>query len=703
MLRLDTNLSLIKGINRRLLFRINKLEIKTVRDLLWHFPFRYEDFSQIVKIADLSVNQSATIQGKIHKVSARRTFRRHMIIIEAIITDETGGIKAIWFNQPYLMRTLSTGLVANFAGKIVASENDIYLANPVFESSGQETKHTSGLIPVYPETRGLTSKGIRFLMKPILKYLDKIEDFIPDEILKQNDLPNINNALNNIHFPQTLEQAQSARTRFAFNDLFLLQLSNLKIRMQLAKETALPVEIFKKDLSECLKELPFTLTLSQQQSLQEILNDIQKPHPMNRLLQGDVGSGKTVIAAIAAILTAKNNYQSAFMAPTEVLAQQHYKTFIKILGKLIDKWQLGLALLTSGESYCYFGEGMEAKIPKSQLIKKINEGRINIVIGTHALIQKGISFSRLAFSIVDEQHRFGVKQRDVLIKDKKVIPHFLSMSATPIPRTLSLTIFSDLDLSIINELPSGRKSIVTKIVAPANRQKAYQFIREQIQKGKQAFVICPRIEVTPEGGGSINWAGNDAKTVKEEYEKLTAQVFPDLKLAMLHGRMKNTEKSRIMQEFSQNKINILIATSVIEVGVDFPNATIMVIEGADRFGLAQLYQFRGRVGRGESQSFCFLFTDSVSSTTHQRLNSLLEAKNGFELAEKDLALRGPGEFLGQSQTGLPDLAMRSLNNIELIKMARIAALKIINIDPGLKKYPLLKERIERFQDKVHLE
>ena len=697
-MRLDTNLSLIKGINKRLLFRINKLRINTVRDLLWHFPFRYEDFSQIVKIADLFANQSATIQGKIHKISARRTFRRHMIIIEAIITDETGGIKAIWFNQPYLMRTLSAGLTANFAGKIVVSDNDIYLANPVYEFSGQETKHTSGLIPVYPETRGLTSKGIRFLMKPILKYLDKIEDFVPEEILKQNNLPNINNALNHIHFPETLEQAQIAKIRFAFNDLFLLQLSNLKIRMQLAKEAALPVEISKKDLSECLKELPFTLTPSQLQSLQEILNDIQKPHPMNRLLQGDVGSGKTVVAAIAAILTAKNNYQSAFMAPTEVLARQHYKTFIKILGKLIDKWQLGLALLTGGESYCYFGEGMEAKIPKSQLIKKINEGRVNIVIGTHALIQKGINFSRLAFSIVDEQHRFGVKQRDVLIKDAKIIPHFLSMSATPIPRTLSLTIFSDLDLSIINELPSGRKSIITKIVAPANRQKAYQFIREQIQKGRQVFVICPRIENI-----SSDWAGNDAKTVKEEYEKLTSQVFPDLKLAMLHGRMKSAEKNMVMQEFGQNKINILIATSVIEVGVDFPNATIMVVEGADRFGLAQLYQFRGRVGRGESQSFCFLFTDSVASTTHQRLNSLLEAKNGFELAEKDLAIRGPGEFLGQSQAGLPDLAMRSLNNIELIKIARNAALEIINIDPGLKKYPLLRERIEKFQNKVHLE
>jgi ATP-dependent DNA helicase RecG len=370
---------------------------------------------------------------------------------------------------------------------------------------------------------------------------------------------------------------------------------------------------------------------------------------------------------------------------------------MQILGGLIDRWRLGLGLFTSGESACYFGEGLEAKVPKAHLRKKISEGGIQIVVGTHALIQKNINFHKLALTVIDEQHRFGVKQRDVLLKNKKIIPHFLSMSATPIPRTLALTIFSDLDLSIIDELPGGRRPILTKIVAPANRPRAYQFVRAQIKKGRQAFVICPRIELESQG----TWA--DAKAVKEEYERLKNEVFPDLKVVMLHGKMKAMEKDQIMQDFHQNKTNVLVATSVIEVGVDIANATIMVIEGAERFGLAQLYQFRGRVGRGEHQSFCFLFTDSPSATVHQRLNSLLEARNGFELAEKDLTIRGPGEFLGQSQTGLPDLAMRSLGNLELVKKSRSAALQIIQSDPELKNYLPLKKKMEQFQQKTHLE
>ena len=717
MLKLETDLSLIRGINRRILLKINKLGIKTIGELLWHLPFRYEDFSQVVKIADLAINQSATIQGRINKIDSRRTHRRYMIIIEAIITDETGGIKAVWFNQPYLLRTLPVGVVGNFAGKVTAGNNDIYLANPVFEPLGRETKHTAGLIPIYPETKGLTSKGIRYLVKPILNHLGPIEDFVPEKVLSQNQLPHISKALNWIHFPPTIEHAQSAKKRFAFEDLFLLQINNLKIRMQLAKEPAAPVIFSQKDLDECLKELPFSLTASQRQSLKEILGDIQRSHPMNRLLQGDVGSGKTVVAAIAALLAAKDHHQTALMAPTEVLAKQHYTTFMKIAGKLIDKWQLGLALLTSGEARCFFGEELETKVSKSHLIKKIAEGGIQIVIGTHALVQKGIGFHKLALSIVDEQHRFGVEQRAILNKGgscddpnidarsghrkSKNLPHFLSMSATPIPRTLALTVFSDLDLSIINELPSGRRPIITKIVAPANRAKAYQFIREQIKRGRQAFVICPRLAASENGGEGSGW--DEVKNVTEEYERLAKKIFPDLKVEMLHGKIKSAEKNRIMQEFSQNKINVLVATSVIEVGVDMPNATIMVIEGADRFGLAQLYQFRGRVGRSEHQSFCLLFTDSASATTHHRLNSLLEAKNGFELAEKDLAIRGPGEFLGQSQTGLPDLAMRSLNNMELVKKARASAVEIIKTDPELKNYPLLRQRIEQFRKKVHLE
>ncbi len=680
MLKLDTELAQIKGINRRLLNALDKLKIKTAKDLLWHFPFRYDDFSQVMKIAEVLPEQTVTICGQIKKVDARRTWKKRMILVEAIIADDSGGIKAVWFNQPYLIRNLPVGKVGNFAGKIVTAKNDIYLSNPVFEPLGYEAKHTAGLIPIYPETKGITSKGLRYLIRPILKNLERLPEFIPAAILNQTRLPEINIALQYIHSPAKLEQAELAKGRFAFEDLFLLQLNNLKLKLQLAQSAAIPIKIAEEDVRQLKETLPFTLTTSQEQALKEILDDLQKPQPMNRLLQGDVGSGKTVVVAMAALLTAKSGFQGTFMAPTEVLANQHYKTLTKIFGPLLKKWRLCLTLLTGSHK----------------------ETVGDIVVGTHALIQKTVKFEKLALVVVDEQHRFGVEQRATLVKSTSdnLIPHFLSMSATPIPRTLTLTIFGDLDLSIINELPAGRRPIITKIVAPANRIKAYKFIRERIKEGRQCFVICPRIEATENHTGTL-W--DDVKAVEVEYEKLSKQIFPDLKVAMLHGRLKADEKNRLMTDFSQNKTDILVATSVIEVGVDVPNATIMMIEGSDRFGLAQLYQLRGRVGRAEHQSFCFLFTDSTSATTHRRLKSLLEAKNGFELAEMDLAIRGPGEFLGQSQTGMPDLAMKALNNMELVKTARLSAAGILKEDSELKKYPLLETRLEQFRKQVHLE
>lgn len=726
MIKLSIELKQIKGINSRLLARINRLGIKTVRDLLWHFPFRYEDFSAVVKICDLAINQTATVQGVVRKIEVRRTWQKRMIIVEAFIDDETGGIKAVWFNQPYIARVLQPGRIANFAGKIVFSKDEMCLSNPIYELTSAyqpETKHTAALIPVYPETKGLTSKGLRYLIKPILNNLEKINDFIPTEILKRFGLPEINMALKILHFPSELSDAEKSKKRFAFEDLFLLQLTNIKLKNKLAKEKAVALKIDKDNLEKIIAKLPFKLTNSQKQSLDEILVDLARPQPMNRLLQGDVGSGKTVIAAIAAVIAAQNDKQSAFMVPTEVLAKQHYRTIISLFGYL----NIPIGLLTNSQVQCFYGEGLETKIKKNDFLQKVAKGELKIVIGTHTLITTNnkeqktnkLIFKDLVFTTVDEQHRFGVEQRALLVRSNVnsqlsnvAIPHFLSMSATPIPRTLTLTLFGDLDLSTINELPVGRKQIITKIVAPANRAKAYQFIREQIKKGRQAFVICPRIEKSEKNIDEIfppsfakasagTW--DDVRAVKEEYEKLTIQIFPDLRVGLLHGKLKSAEKNSIMNDFSENKINILVATSVIEVGVDIPNASIMLIEGADRFGLAQLYQFRGRVGRAEHQSFCLLFTDSNSPTTAQRLQSLMEAKNGFELAEKDLAIRGPGEFLGHTQTGLPDLAMRSLNNIELIKNARLAAAEILKKDYELKNYPELKSALEKFRNKVHLE
>lgn len=707
---LNTELIKIDGIGPKFIPKLTKLNIKTVKDLLWHFPFRYDDFSRVIPIAELKPNQPATIQGTVKKIGLRRTFRQKLVLVEAIIVDDTGGVRAMWFNQAYLLKILKPGTRANFAGKIIESKKDLYLSNPVYEitssygisSATGGPRHTAGLIPVYPETRGVTSKFLRFILKPILTTIPPIEDFLPKEILTKNLLPDINSALRKIHFPLRSVDADLAKKRFAFENLFLLQLNNLKIKSKLAQEKSEAVLVDQEYLSKLLAELPFVLTGSQKEVLHEVLSDIQRSRPMNRLLQGDVGSGKTVIAALAAVLAAKNGQQTAILAPTEVLAQQHYRTITRLFPSFVDKMEI----LTGGSK------------AKKSLNEKIESGDTKIVIGTHAIIQKSVKFKNLALVIVDEQHRFGVEQRAALLKTDKnslagqakvLIPHLLSMSATPIPRTLALTIFGDLDLSIINELPAGRKPIITKVVAPSKREDAYGYIKQQILKGRQAFVICPRIEPGTKDEEERKILSEsqqkllDLKSVKEEYERLSKKIFPDLKIAMLHGKLKNTEKENIMKDFQDKKYDILVSTSVIEVGVDVPNATIMMIEGADRFGLAQLYQFRGRVGRSEHQSFCLLFTDSESASTQYRLDSLLTAKNGFELAEKDLELRGPGQFMGKEQTGLPDIAMDALKNIELVKAAKVSAEEMLSNDPDFTQHPLLIKRLEDFTKNIHQE
>lgn len=707
MLKLETPLINISGIAPRFLIKLKKLGIETVKDLLWHFPFRYEDFSQIYKIADLQPNQQTTVQGIIKEVEIRRSWRRHMIIVEALIEDETGAVKAVWFNQPYVKNALRPGRIANFSGKVVYSNEEICLSNPAYEfieGRQTETMHTGRLVPIYPETRGLTSKGIRFLIKPIVENMDKLKDFLPNEILKSANLPEINSALAKIHFPETIEQAETSRKRFAFQELFLMQMASLTEKQRLNSQNAPALKIDLNYLKDLLKQLPFELTQSQKVSLWEILKDLEKSRPMSRLLEGDVGSGKTVVAALAGLQTALNGFQSAFLAPTEVLASQHYKT----IKTLFPDFEGGLALLTASQNKAYYGHDLEAELKKTRLAQEISAGKIKIIIGTHALIQKNASFNNLAFLVVDEQHRFGVEQRAALANNKwesedgkTFIPHTLSMSATPIPRTLALSIFGDLDLSMISELPLGRKEIITKIVAPANRDQAYGFIRGQVKKGRQVFVICPRIEQTVDDGQLTidSLKQLEVKNVKAEYEKLSQRIFPDLKVAMLHGKMKAKEKESVMNAFKNNETGILVSTSVIEVGVDVPNASIMMIESADRFGLASLYQFRGRVGRGGHQSFCFLFTDSSSAATHKRLTAMIKAKNGFELAEKDLEIRGPGEILGKAQSGIPDLAMNSLKDITLVKASREAAIKILNSDPALKKHSLLKNELEKFKNR----
>jgi ATP-dependent DNA helicase RecG len=450
-------------------------------------------------------------------------------------------------------------------------------------------------------------------------------------------------------------------------------------------------------IKDFLKKLPFELTGAQKKASWQILKDLEKGRPMNRLLEGDVGSGKTIVAMIGALNVVKAGYQVALMAPTEILARQHFENFLKFL----KDFNLKIGLLTSTESKIG-----KRKIAKKEILKRILDGKVEILIGTHALIQKEVKFKNLALVIIDEQHRFGVEQRAKLISgEARFIPHLLSMTATPIPRTLALTIYGDLDLSILDEMPKGKRKVITKIIKRKERKRICEFIKKEVKEGKKVFVICPRIE--PKNKKALNekdvlgWA--EAKAVKKEYEKLKKEVFPDLKIAMLHGKMKTEEKEKVMRDFKNGKTDILVSTSVVEVGLDIPKATVMMIEGAERFGLAQLHQFRGRIGRGGEKSFCFLFTESPAKKTCQRLKALLESENGFELAEKDLKIRGPGNLFGSRQWGVPDLAMKSLTDVFLVEKTRNAAKEILEKDQELKNYPLLRERLNQFKREIHFE
>ncbi len=701
----ETPLAEVRSIGARFGAKLKRLELQTVRDLLFHFPARYEDFSRIYDIADLIPNQEATVQARVDEIDGRRAFRRNLYIVEALISDETGSIRAVWFNQPYVRNVLQPGRTFNFSGRVTQSKTgEIHFASPTYESAEAlgETKHTARIVPVYPETKGLTSKGLRFMVKPVLDELKALPDPIPGAILAKNGLPDLMTALRDIHFPGTLDEAFLAKRRFAFEDLFYLQLYNLGQKIALSEEKAPEIKVDLPFVKDLLGHLPFELTPSQKQALWEILKDMEAVRPMNRLLQGDVGSGKTVIAAIAALSAAHAGYQAVLMAPTEILARQHYLT----LRKFFPEWEGGVALVTASDRRLFYGHGLESAVAKEKAVAEIGSGRVKIALGTQALIQKGITLSDPALVIVDEQHRFGVKQRALLVRQtgdkKREIPHFLSMSATPIPRTLSLTLFGDLDISLISEMPKDRKPIITKAVGPADRAKTYTFIKSEVRKGRQAFVVCPRIEPKEEVS-TAEIQKLELKSVKEEYEKLKTKIFPDLKIAMLHGRLKAAEKEATMRDFAEGRTDVIVTTAVIEVGVDVPNATIMMIEGADRFGLAQLYQFRGRVGRGEHQSYCFLMSDTPSQTVNARIKAIIAAKNGFELAEQDLKMRGPGEFLGNSQTGMPDLAMKAIQNPDLVKEARDEAWDILKDDKNLARHPFLKKELARFTGQVHPE
>ncbi len=684
--------------------RLKKLKIKTLADLLFNFPKAYKDFSKISDIKDIKINQENCIKGKIIDIKSKKTWIKKMIVVTALVQDNTGSIEIIWFNQSYIINNLKKDDEIILAGKAIIKNNHIYLYSPAYEKiKGEETKHVGRIIPIYAETKGLTSKYFRYIINPILKKIkDKIPETLPEEIIKKHDLLKLKDALYQIHFPDSLDLAKKAKQRFSFENIFFISLFSSKKKLDNQKETAPQISTNKQVIDRFISSLPFQLTKDQEKAGFDILKDIEKKYPMNRLLQGDVGSGKTVVAVLASINAVKEKKQVVLMSPTEILTKQHFKTFFNLL----KNFNINIGLLTGKEDK-YYSKKLKSdtiEISRQKILEKTQKGEIDILIGTQALIapkkktkQKKIVFKNLGLVIVDEQHRFGVRQRAALLeKENDKIPHLLSMTATPIPRSLALTLWGDLDLSLITELPKGRKKIITKIVTEKERPKMYDFIKKEIKKGGQAFVVCPRIEANEDENIEI-------KTVEEEYEKLSKQVFPKLKIEMLHGKMTPKEKEKIMKNFKLKKFDILVSTSVIEVGIDIPSATVMMIEGADRFGLSQLHQFRGRVGRSDIQSYCFLLTNSPSTTTKERLRAMIKHDNGFKLSEIDLKLRGPGDFFGIKQWGLPDFAMSSLQDEKIVKEIKETAQEILRKDPELKNYPILKKRLEAFEEKIHLE
>jgi len=691
MTPLDTPITDINFYCKKIAKRLKNLDLKTARDLIFYYPFRYEDWSKIKKISELAPNEPATVKVKIEQIKNFRSPRMHKKITEAIARDETGKIKVLWFNQWYIATALSPGDDVYLAAKM---NDDGDIVSPGYEKAGGSTTHTGRIVPIYPLTQGLTQKHIRSAVKSALELLDNIIDYLPDDIKQTNDLTDLKSAIQNIHFPASEELRQRAVRRLSFDELFFAQLKNLWLKCDLEKRTAAAVPFHQTEISSFVDSLPFKLTTAQRKAAWEILKDTGKPHPMNRLLDGDVGSGKTLVAALAMYNAALSGMQSALLAPTEILATQHYDTFCKLFNDLNIK----IGLVTHAKKISNLKFQMSNKKPEEIIMNS------DIVIGTHALIQENIKFSNLALAVVDEQHRFGVEQRArlasmsecesgraKLANGNTIFPHLLSMTATPIPRTLALISYGDLDLSILDELPQGRKEIRTYVVRPEKRADAYDFIRKQIQAGRQAFVICPLIDESDKLG---------VKSVSEEYKKLAEQIFPEFQSGMLHGKLKSAEKDEIMSRFKNNEIKILVSTSVVEVGVDIPNATIMMIEGAERFGLAQLHQFRGRVGRSIHQSYCLLFpTDNTTS----RLKAMETINDGFKLAEIDLQLRGPGKIYGTEQSGKLEFRLADIKNITLMKQTQDAVNNLIQSDSELKKYPHLREYLEEKLKKIHLE
>lgn len=858
-MKLDTPLSAITRLTEAHEKALRRLGLETAEDLLYYFPRAYGDTAEVVSIASLQKGQTAAIFGTLSGLKTKKGFRSRISMAEAIVQDESGTIKIIWFHQAYLAKMLTDGARVRVEGKVSQRKTgELYFSNPKIEPAPTLFESGKNLIlyPVYPETRGVTSNWIYHALQRVLasKLLETVEDPIPEEILKKYSLPTLKTAFHWLHTPQKKEHAEAARKRFAFEEIFFIQLEKERSRHEAREKAAYVIDKEFKDVEKFVARFPFTATTAQKRAIEAALADFRRGFPMSRLLEGDVGSGKTAVAATLAyaVSTSKPKSQNfgtlqvAYMAPTEILAQQHFESFIKYFSHL----PINMALITGSGCRKFpskINPGGWTDISRSQLLKWVASGEITVLVGTHALIQKRVRFKHLALAVVDEQHRFGINQRAALVRknnaeetqihaenkpsedflykdlsytvrgilfdikknlglghkeqiyqrafeselekrkinfskekqipiiynkkkigvyqpdfvvDEKIIvefkalpfigtretkqlwtylkgsdyklallvnfgndleikrviydtarasasssrqsasiPHLLSMTATPIPRTLALTLYGDLDLTLLDEMPAGRKPIKTAIVSPAERQAAYEKIREELKAGRQLYVICPRIdEADPTKEFAIL-----AKSVKAEAKRLKEKVFPEFRIEILHSKMKAAEKDAVMRRFKKHETDILVSTSVVEVGVNVENASLIIIEGAERFGLSQLHQLRGRVLRGTHQPYCFVFADSKGDKTLDRLKALTTAKNGFELAEFDLESRGAGALAGTKQWGLSDLAMEAIRNLKMVEAARTEARKLVEEDPAFKKHPQIAARLLDGEKKIHFE
>ncbi len=713
----DSPLDALPGVGKADAQAFRRLGVKTIRDLLHHYPFRYDDFSKRTTIADLRPGQLETVVASVFDT---RTFsmRSGGNALEVKLEDDTGILKAVFYRQPWLAKQLVPGMQIMVSGKVELFAGQKQMSSPDWQPfqalSPDELLHVGRMVPVHSLTKGLAERSARSLIKQVVdRYADALADPLPLVVRQRAGLVDLPTAIKKIHFPDNGTDVIAARTRLGFDEFLAIQLGVLQRKIDWQREEGYPIPYNDEAHQAFLQTLPFALTNAQTRALGEIFTDMRAPVPMARLLQGDVGSGKTAVAAATALQAVAAGFQAAIMAPTEILAEQHYRGLRNLLG--------AIAVRRSSEWQTQIDEHQRARLAEIQLIlgmdpqrndgvrvalltgslgakerrrvlEGIANGEVDLVVGTHALITDAVQYQRLGLAIVDEKHRFGVEQRQRL-KDKGHNPHLLVMTATPIPRTLTMTIYGDLDTSVLDELPPGRQQILTKRIRQYERERAYKHIRKEIAAGRQAFVICPLVEESDK---------SDLPSAEEMYQKLQSDIFPDLRVGLIHGRMSAKDKDEVMVAFRNRDHDILVATAVIEVGIDIPNATTIMIEGADRFGLAQLHQFRGRVGRGAHKSYCILVSDRDNEVTTKRLAAMEETRDGFRLAEIDLELRGPGEFFGTRQSGTPDLKVAQLTDTRLLHAAQLEAKAILRDDPGLNhiEHALLRSQVDAFWAKA---